>query len=139
MVKVGDYNIPDELLYTKDHEYARIEDNNLVKVGITDYAQKSLRDIVYVELPEKGKDVSQGSEFGSIESVKAVSELYAPVGGVIEDVNSELENSPERVNEDPYGEGWLVVIRASNLGGDKAKLLSSKDYAKVVKEESQKK
>nr|MDO8134148.1 glycine cleavage system protein GcvH [Candidatus Njordarchaeum guaymaensis] len=139
MVKVGDYNIPDELLYTKDHEYARIEDNNLVKVGITDYAQKSLRDIVYVELPEKGKDVSQGSEFGSIESVKAVSELYAPVGGVIEDVNSELENSPERVNEDPYGEGWLVVIRASNLGGDKAKLLSSKDYAKLVKEESQKK
>jgi glycine cleavage system H protein len=138
MVKVGDYNIPDELLYTKDHEYARIEDSNLVKVGITDY-QKSLRDIVYVELPEKGRDVTQGSEFGSIESVKAVSELYAPVSGVVEDVNSELENSPERVNEDPYGEGWLIVIRASNLSGDKAKLLGSKEYAKVVKEESQKK
>jgi glycine cleavage system H protein len=139
MVKVGDYNIPDDLLYTKDHEYARIEGGDIVKVGITDYAQKSLRDIVYVELPEKGRDLTQGSEFGSIESVKAVSELYAPVSGVVEDVNSELENSPERVNEDPYGEGWLVTIKASNLSGDKAKLLSSKDYAKVVKEESSKK
>ena len=139
MVKVGDYNIPDDLLYTKDHEYAQIEGGDIVKVGITDYAQKSLRDIVYVELPEKGRDLTQGSEFGSIESVKAVSELYAPVSGVVDDVNSELENSPERVNEDPYGEGWLVKIKASNLSGDKAKLLNSKDYAKVVKEESQKK
>jgi glycine cleavage system H protein len=139
MVKVGDYNIPDELLYTKDHEYVQIQANNLVKVGVTDYAQKSLRDIVFVELPEKGKNVGQGSEFGSIESVKTVSELYAPVSGIVEEVNSELENSPERVNEDPYGEGWLVVIRASNLGGEKAKLLGAKEYAKTVKEESQKK
>jgi glycine cleavage system H protein len=139
MVKVGDYDVPDELLYTKDHEYAQIQANNLVKVGVTDYAQKSLRDIVFVELPEKGKSVGQGSEFGSIESVKTVSELYAPVSGIVEEVNSELENSPERVNEDPYGEGWLVVIRASNLGGEKAKLLGAKEYAKAVKEESQKK
>jgi glycine cleavage system H protein len=139
MVRVGDYNIPDELMYTKDHEYAQVQANNLVKVGVTDYAQKSLRDIVFVELPEKGKSVSQGSEFGSIESVKTVSELYAPVSGTVEEVNSELENSPERVNEDPYGEGWLIVIRPSNLGGEKAKLLDSKEYAKIVKEESQQK
>ncbi|WXG45674.1 MAG: glycine cleavage system protein GcvH [Candidatus Atabeyarchaeum deiterrae] len=139
MVKVGDYNIPDELMYTEEHEYTRIEDEELVKIGITDYAQKSLRDIVYVELPKKGTEVTQGSEFGSIESVKAVSEIYAPISGVIEEVNSELENSPELINEDPYGEGWLVVIRASNLEGDKPKLLGSKQYAKVVKDASEKK
>lgn len=138
MVKVGDFNIPDELMYTKDHEYARFEED-LVKIGITDYAQKSLRDIVYVELPKKGSEVTQGSEFGSIESVKAVSELYAPVSGVVEEVNSELENSPERVNEDPYGEGWIIAIRASNMDADKAKLLNSKLYAKLVKESSEKK
>lgn len=139
MVKVGDFNIPDELLYTKDHEYAQIEDEDLVKIGITDYAQKSLRDIVYVELPKKGSEVTQGSEFGSIESVKAVSELYAPVSGVIEEVNSELENSPERVNEDPYGDGWIIKIKASSIDADKAKLLNSKAYAKIVKEAGEKK
>ena len=139
MVKVGDFNIPDELLYTKDHEYAQIEDEDLVKIGITDYAQKSLRDVVYVELPKKGSEVTQGSEFGSIESVKAVSELYAPVSGVIEEVNSELENSPERVNEDPYGDGWIIKIKASSIDADKAKLLNSKAYAKIVKEAGEKK
>jgi glycine cleavage system H protein len=139
MVKVGDFNIPDELLYTKDHEYAQIEDEDLVKIGITDYAQKSLRDVVYVELPKKGSEVTQGSEFGSIESVKAVSELHAPVSGVIEEVNSELENSPERVNEDPYGEGWIIKIKASSIDADKAKLLNSKAYAKIVKEAGEKK
>jgi glycine cleavage system H protein len=139
MVKVGDFNIPDELLYTKDHEYAQIEDEDLVKIGITDYAQKSLRDIVYVELPKKGSEITQGSEFGSIESVKAVSELYAPVSGAIEEVNSELENSPERVNEDPYGEGWIIKIKASSLDADKAKLLDSKAYAKLIKEAGEKK
>jgi glycine cleavage system H protein len=139
MVKVGDYNIPDELLYTKDHEYAQVEDGDLVKVGITDYAQKSLRDVVYVELPKKGTEVTQGSEFGSIESVKAVSELYSPVSGVIEEVNSELENSPEKVNEDPYGGGWIVKIKASDMETDKAKLMNSKAYAKLVKEAGEKK
>ncbi len=139
MVKVGDYNIPDELLYTKEHEYAQVESEDLVKVGITDYAQKSLRDIVYVELPKKGSEVTSGSEFGSIESVKAVSELYAPVSGMIEEVNSELENSPERVNEDPYGEGWIIKIKASDIEADKAKLLNSKAYAKLVKEAGEKK
>jgi glycine cleavage system H protein len=139
MVKVGDYNIPDELLYTKEHEYAQVEDEDLVKVGITDYAQKSLRDIVYVELPKKGSEVTSGSEFGSIESVKAVSELYAPVSGMIEEVNGELENSPEKVNEDPYGDGWIIKIKASDIEADKAKLLNSKAYAKLVKEASEKK
>ncbi|WXG42971.1 MAG: glycine cleavage system protein GcvH [Promethearchaeati archaeon SRVP18_Atabeyarchaeia-1] len=138
MVKVGDYNIPDELMYTKDHEYAKIEED-LVTVGITDYAQKSLRDIVYVELPKQGTQVTQGSEFGSIESVKAVSELYAPMSGVVEEINSELENSPEKVNEDPYGEGWIIKIKSSDVGADKAKLLNSKAYAKLVKESSEKK
>jgi len=139
MVKVGDYNIPDELLYTKEHEYAQVEDEDIVKVGITDYAQKSLRDIVYVELPKKGSEVTSGSEFGSIESVKAVSELYAPVSGMIEEVNSELENSPEKVNEDPYGDGWIIKIKASDVEADKAKLMNSKAYAKLVKEASEKK
>lgn len=133
MVKVEDVNIPDDLLYIEEHQWAKIEGEN-VRVGITDHAQKSLRDIVYVELPDSGTEVENMSEFGSIESVKAVSELYAPVSGEIVEVNSELEDAPELVNEDPYGKGWMIVIKASNLDEEKGNLLTAEQYAKIVED-----
>ena len=137
MVKVEDIQIPDDLLYNETHQWAKIEDGK-VRVGITDYAQKALREVVYVELPEVGDEVSQGDEFGTIESVKAVSELYAPVSGKIVEVNSALEDSPELVNSDPYGEGWMIVIEASNLDEEKEGLLSAEDYAEIVEKEMEK-
>ncbi|MGQ9720444.1 MAG: glycine cleavage system protein GcvH [Candidatus Jordarchaeum sp.] len=126
-------NIPDDLLYIEEHQWAKIEGEK-VRVGITDYAQKSLRDIVYVELPESGTEVDSMSEFGSIESVKAVSELYAPVSGEIVEVNSELEDAPEFVNEDPYGKGWMIVIKASKLNDERGNLISAEEYAKIVED-----
>ncbi|MEX2705347.1 MAG: glycine cleavage system protein GcvH [Candidatus Freyarchaeota archaeon] len=133
MVKVEDVNIPDDLLYIEEHQWAKIEGEN-VRVGITDYAQKALRDVVYVELPEVGTEVEHMNEFGSIESVKAVSELYAPVSGEIIEVNGELEDAPELVNEDPYGKGWMIIIKASNLDEEKGKLLTAEQYAKIVED-----
>ncbi|NOX35981.1 MAG: glycine cleavage system protein GcvH [Calditrichaeota bacterium] len=106
-------NLPEELKYTKDHEWARV-DGDTVVVGITDYAQSELGDIVYVELPEVGAQVSQGESFGTIEAVKAVSDLYAPVSGEVIEVNEKLNDSPELVNQDPYGEGWMIKIKISN-------------------------
>jgi len=106
-------NLPEELKYTKDHEWARV-DGNTVVVGITDYAQSELGDIVYVELPEVGTQVTQGESFGTIEAVKAVSDLYAPVSGEVIEVNVKLNDSPELVNQDPYGEGWMIKIQISN-------------------------
>ena len=124
-------SVPQELQYTKSHEWVRVKDD-IVTVGITDHAQEELGDVVFVELPEKGDSLSAGDTFGTIESVKAVSDLYAPVGGEVVEVNSALDDSPENVNEDPYGEGWLLRIRTS----EKADLLSAEEYEKVVEEES---
>ncbi len=137
MVKVDDVQIPDDLLYNETHQWARIE-NGKVRVGITDFAQKQLKEIVYVELPEVGDEVSQGEEFGTIESVKAVSELYAPISGRILEVNEALEDSPELINSDPYGEGWIIVIEAANLEEEKENLLSADSYAEIVERELEK-
>ncbi len=106
-------HIPEELKYTKDHEWARIE-GSIATVGITDYAQSELGDIVYVELPESEKKPKQSESFGTIEAVKAVSDLFAPLSGEIIEVNTKLANQPEVINKDPYGEGWLVKIKYSN-------------------------
>ena len=108
-------NVPESLRYTKDHEWAKIEGNR-VRVGITDHAQSELTDVVYVELPPAGKAVKQGDVLGTVESVKAVSEIYAPVSGQVIDVNAALEESPEAVNKDPYGNGWIVVLELSDPG-----------------------
>ncbi len=124
-------SVPQELQYTKSHEWVRVKDD-IVTVGITDHAQEELGDVVFVELPEKGDSLSAGDTFGTVESVKAVSDLYAPVGGEVVEVNSALDDSPENVNEDPYGEGWLLRIRTS----EEADLLSAEEYEKVVEEES---
>ena len=124
-------SVPQDLQYTKSHEWVRVEDD-VVTVGITDHAQEELGDVVFVELPEEGGSLSAGDTFGTIESVKAVSDLYAPVGGEVVEVNGALNDTPENVNEDPYGEGWILKIRTS----EEADLLSAEEYEKVVEEES---
>lgn len=106
-------NVPVELKYSEEHEWVRI-DGNRVTIGITDFAQSELGDIVFVELPEVGTELSFSDPFGSVESVKTVSELYAPVSGKIVEVNSALTDSPEKVNEAPYGEGWMIVVEISD-------------------------
>jgi glycine cleavage system H protein len=110
---MADYTIPDDLRYSEDDEWVRT-DTNIVEIGITDYAQDQLGDIVFVELPEVGASVEQGAPFGVIESVKAVSDLYAPVSGTITEVNDSLVDNPEQVNEDCYESGWIVKMQCSN-------------------------
>jgi glycine cleavage system H protein len=124
-------NIPEDLQYAKSHEWVRIE-GDTATIGITDHAQDELGDVVFVELPEEGDTFDAGESFGTVESVKAVSDLYAPVGGEVVEVNSALEDAPENINEDPYGEGWIVKLRTT----DEADLLSPEEYEKVVAEES---
>jgi glycine cleavage system H protein len=106
-------HIPEDLKYTKDHEWAKI-DGDIATIGITDYAQSELGDIVFVELPEKGLTTSQGESFGTIEAVKAVSDLFSPLSGEVAEVNSDLADNPEKINEDPYGKGWIIKIKLSD-------------------------
>ncbi len=121
---------PTDLKYTKDHEWVRL-DGDQARVGITDYAQKQLGDVVYLELPEVGRTVAKGDVFGTIESVKAVSELYAPVGGDVVEVNSHLIQKPEAVNKDPHG-AWMIVVKVSNAG-ETADLLDAAQYTDLTK------
>jgi glycine cleavage system H protein len=123
-------NVPDELRYTADHEWVRIEGNR-ARVGITDYAQDALGDIVFVQLPEPGAQATAGAAFSEVESTKSVSDVYAPVTGTVVEVNDELSDAPQRLNEDPYGDGWLCVIEitdASTLGD----LLDAAAYRKLI-------
>ena len=113
MKELSELKLPDDLRYAESHEWARAE-GDTIKVGITDYAQDQLGDIVFVELPEVGDTLGKGEEFGTVESVKAVSELYMPVAGEIVAVNSSLEDAPEKVNNTPYGDGWMIEIKADN-------------------------
>jgi glycine cleavage system H protein len=124
-------SIPDDLQYTKSHEWVRMEEDTAT-IGITDHAQDELGDVVFVELPEVGATIGAGDSFGTVESVKAVSDLYTPLGGEVVEVNSSLEDAPEKINDDPYGEGWIVKLRTS----EEADLLSPEEYEKVVEEES---
>ena len=126
--------VPSDLRYTKDHEWARDNGDGTISVGITDHAQQQLGDVVYVELPQVGSTYGAGDTFGSVESVKAVSELYLPVSGEIIEVNKALSDSPELVNEDPHADGWMVAIKlhdASQLDG----LMRVADYEQFAKQE----
>ena len=123
MVKVEDYEVPENLCYHKEYLWAKVEDGK-VKIGMTDFAQKQLHDAVYVELPSIGDTIHQGEPFGTLESVKAVADLVAPVSGIIENVNEELESKPELLNEDPYGEGWILIVAPTNLDTDLKALLN---------------
>jgi glycine cleavage system H protein len=123
-------NVPDDLRYTSDHEWARF-DGGRITIGITDYAQDALGDVVFVQLPEPGTTVEAGVSFSEVESTKSVSDIYAPVSGTVVEVNSELTDAPQRLNEDPYGEGWICVIEvadASTLDG----LLDATGYRKLI-------
>ncbi|MEM9564146.1 MAG: glycine cleavage system protein GcvH [Actinomycetota bacterium] len=108
---------PDNLRYSSDHEWIKVEDDNRVRIGITDYAQDALGDVVYVELPEVGATVTSGQSISEVESTKSVSDIYAPVAGVVVEVNGELGDEPERLNSDPYGDGWICVIELADGAG----------------------
>ena len=137
-MKVDDSDVPEGPHYTKEHEWMKVE-NGLCRVGVTDYAQKSLHEVVYVDLPQLGKILSQNAAFGTVESVKAVSELYSPVSGDIAERNEKLLQSPELVNQDPYGAGWIVIVKPSHLQEDMRALLSADSYAAFLKELTKKK
>jgi len=124
---------PDDVRYTKDHEWAR-QENGLLTVGITSYATDQLGDVVFVELPEKGRQIEAGGAFGVVEAVKTVSDLYAPVAGEVVEVNSALGDNPALVNQEPYGEGWMIRIRPADPSSFGA-LLSHVDYEKLVEEQ----
>ncbi len=128
MVKVDGTEVKEDLYYTKEFEWIKIEGDK-VRVGITDYAQKQLREIVYAELPSAGSTLTQNSPYGTVESVKAVSDLVAPVSGTVEEVNAEVQSKPELLNEDPYGKAWLLVVRPANL---QAELTNLMDFNKAV-------
>ncbi len=123
--------IPAELKYASSHEWARLEEDGTVTVGISDHAQEALGDVVYVEQPELGQTVDAQAEAGVVESVKAASDIYAPISGTVISVNEALEDAPEMVNQDPYGDGWFFRIEADNLG-ELEDLLDSEGYAEVV-------
>jgi glycine cleavage system H protein len=125
---------PEELRYSKDHEWIRV-DGELGRIGVTDYAQTQLGDVVFLELPEVGQTVAAGDQFGTVESVKAVSELFSPVAGEVVEVNADLTSKPELVNEDPHGEAWMIVVKLSDPAALES-LMDAKAYGAFVESES---
>ena len=124
-------DFPSDCRYTKDHEWVRLDDDGLVTVGITDYAQSELGDIVFVEIEAEGTEVEAEGPFGTVEAVKTVSELFAPVAGTIEAINGDLDGAPESVNQDPYGAGWMVKLRPAQAA-DVDGLLSVDEYKEMI-------
>ena len=130
MKEINELNFPDDLRYSKSHEWAR-QEGDTVRIGITDYAQDQLGDIVFVEMPETGETFAQGAEFGTVESVKAVSELYMPIGGEIVSVNPSLEDAPELVNNTPYSDGWIIEVKPEDPAQMDG-LMTKDDYIKSL-------
>ena len=122
--------VPEELKYTSDHEWARVEGGR-VRVGITDYAQDALGDVVYVQVPSAGATVAAGDSFSEVESTKSVSDIYAPLAGTVAAVNTDLTDAPQRLNEDPYGEGWICVIEPTDPGAYEG-LMDAAAYSKLI-------
>ena len=127
---------PTDRKYSREHEWALVEDSGLVAVGITHYAQDQLGDVVYVELAGAGDSVSQFQKLGEIESVKAVSDIFSPVGGQVVEINGDLEGQPELVNDDPTGAGWMVKIRAENADAEMENLMSASEYEAFLESEA---
>ncbi len=123
-------NFPENLHYTKDHEWIRIE-GDIAFIGITDFAQKELGDIVYVDIPSKGQSLKQHEVFGTVEAVKTVSDLFMPLGGEVTEVNNALDTAPESVNNDPYDKGWMIKVKIANQG-EVSSLMSAADYKALV-------
>jgi glycine cleavage system H protein len=132
MKEVHELNLPEDVRYTKDHEWAKVT-GDTIKIGISDYAQDQMGDIVFVEMPDVGDTFEEGDEFGTLESVKAVSELYIPIGGEIVAINEELEDTPELLNQDPYG-GWIVEIKPKDIQ-EIEQLFDRDSYLGVLKDE----
>lgn len=130
-LRIKNYEVLENLLYTKEHEWAKIVDRK-VRVGITDYAAKALGDVVYVSLPAIGTTVKQFVTFGTVESIKAVSELYSPLSGTVERVNEQLNSQPELINKSPYDEGWIIELHPTNFEVEAKKLLNSKEYSEYL-------
>jgi len=124
-------NVPAQLRYSQDHEWARLEAGERVRIGITDYAQDALGDVVFVDLPSVGENIEAGSSIGEVESTKSVSEIYAPLSGTIVEVNDLLTDAPEKLNEDPYGDGWVCVIEPFNQA-DYEGLLDAAGYTELI-------
>ena len=136
MVKVDGYEVPEGLYYSKDFAWIKIE-GETVRMGVTDYAQKSLREIVYAELPVTGTVLKQGEPYGTLESVKAVSDLVAAISGMIDEVNEEVKSKPETLNEDPYEKGWLVIMKPTNLQAELENLMDFKAAVEWHKAQAQ--
>jgi len=130
MKEINELNLPEDVRYSNDHEWAKVTGDN-VRIGVSDYAQDQMGDIVFVEMPDVGDTFDAGDEFGTLESVKAVSELYAPIGGEVVAVNEALEDAPELINQDPYG-GWILEIKPENAD-DVQKLLDRNAYLELLK------
>ncbi len=134
----GEYVVPDGLYYTKEHEWVRVEGDKC-RVGVTDYAQNSLHEIVYVDLPKVGAKVVQMQSLGTVESVKAVADVYSPISGEVVEVNNALSDAPELVNKTPYSDGWITVIRPEALKKDLSGLMKPEDYRSFLKKITEKK
>lgn len=138
-MKIEDIFIPENLVYSKEHEWAFIDEKGFVRVGISDYAQKELHEVVFVDVPSKGLQVKQMESMCTAESVKAVSEVFSPVSGEVVEGNEDLVLNPELVNEDPYGRGWIALIKPSNLKSEIEKLMKPQAYGEYLKTLLQKK
>jgi glycine cleavage system H protein len=132
MKELSELDLPEDIRYTEEHEWARLEDEKVV-IGISDYAQDQLGEIVYIDLQKEGTSFGKGETFGVVESVKAVSDLYMPITGEITKVNPELEDSPENVNEKPYDDGWMIEVKPSDIG-EFDSLMTRDEYMKMVDE-----
>ena len=124
-------NVPEDLRYTADHEWARLEEGGRIRIGITDYAQDALGDVVFVQLPEVGASYGANDTFSEVESTKSVSDVYAPLAGTVVEVNAELVESPQRLNEDPYGDGWICVLQPAEAGAE-GDLLDAEAYRSLL-------
>jgi len=131
LVKIGDYELKEGLYYSKDHLWVSVE-KDLVRVGITDYAQKSLHEVVLVELPSTGSELKKDESFGIAESVKAVSDLISPLSGIVKEVNEELRDKPELLNQDPYGSGWLLVLEPKKIDEELKSLMAFEEAKEWV-------
>ncbi len=133
VMRIDNYEVPENLCYNKDHAWVLMDEGQLVKVGITDYAQQALKEITFLYMPKKDAPIKFSEVFGRIESVKAISELYSPFTGEIVEVNEKLVKKPRIINEDPYGEGWIVMIRPSKRSEEQEKLIKPEEYADYIK------
>ena len=134
----GEYNVPEDVYYTKEHEWIRLEGDKC-RVGVTDYAQNSLHEVVYVDLPKIGMKVSRMQSLGTVESVKAVADVYSPITGTVLEVNNSLSDAPELVNKSPYGEGWITIISPEDIKKELSGLMKAPDYRAFLKQITEKK